>query len=125
MNSIYIYFNSRDEFLRIDTNSIVYFQADGNYTRVVTINKIQYVIQGNLLQTQKVLEVAMKERSSCFVRIGKSYIINLNFLSHICVLKQRLILSDNRTFAFQIETSRDALKKLKQFMCNISQTQKK
>ncbi len=125
MNSTYIYFNSRDEFLRIDISCVVYFQADGNYTRIVTMNKMQYVIHGNLLQTQKVIEIAMKEKASCFVRIGKSHIINLNYLSHIGILKQRIVLSDNRTFAFQLEISREALKKLKQLMCKLSQTQKK
>lgn len=37
----YIYFNSRDELIRLSINSIVYFESDGNYTNVITINKLR------------------------------------------------------------------------------------
>ena len=36
-----IFFNSRDERLRIDISKIVYFEADGNYTDIIVINKLR------------------------------------------------------------------------------------
>lgn len=113
MNTNYLFFNSRDELLRIDVSKIVYFESDGNYTYVILTNKMRCPIAMNLSQTEKALAAKMKDKAQCFARIGKRYIINLNFVFQINVLKQRLVLSDYSTFAFQIEVSKDALKKLK------------
>ena len=109
----YLFFNSRDELLRIDVSKIVYFESDGNYTYVILTNKMRCPIAMNLSQTEKALAAKMKDKAQCLARIGKRYIINLNYVFQINVLKQRLVLSDYSTFAFQIEVSKDALKKLK------------
>lgn len=37
----YIYFNSRDELLRLRITEIAYFESDGNYCNVVTANKLR------------------------------------------------------------------------------------
>ena len=114
MNTNYLFFNSRDELLRIDVSKIAYFESDGNYTYIVLTNKIKCPIAMNLSQTEKALAAKMKNKAQCFARIGKRYIINLNYVFQINVLKQRLVLSDYSTFAFQIEISKEALKKLKE-----------
>lgn len=114
MNTNYLFFNSRDELLRIDVSKIVYFESDGNYTYIVLTNKIKCPIAMNLSQTEKALAEKMKDKAQCFARVGKRYIINLNYVFQINVLKQRLVLSDYSTFAFQIEISKEALKKLKE-----------
>ena len=36
-----LYFNTRDELNRIDVAKIVYFEADGNYTDIVMVNKLR------------------------------------------------------------------------------------
>ena len=114
MNTNFIYFNSRDELLRVDISKIVYFEADGNYTSFVMPNKLRGVIGMNLAQVEKSFTTQLKERSRCFARIGKRFIVNLNYVYQINVLKQRLVLSDYKSFAFQLEISRDALKNLKE-----------
>lgn len=38
---MYIFFNSRDELQRIEVSKIVYFEADGNYTTTVMVNKLR------------------------------------------------------------------------------------
>ncbi|MBU3853779.1 MAG: LytTR family transcriptional regulator DNA-binding domain-containing protein, partial [Candidatus Paraprevotella stercoravium] len=48
-----------------------------------------------------------------FARIGKRFIINLNYVYHIEVLRQKLTLSDGEVFAYQLPISKEALKKLK------------
>ena len=40
-----IYFNSRDKLIRLDTQKIVYFEGDGNYTYIVTANKQKACIE--------------------------------------------------------------------------------
>ncbi len=48
MGENYLFFNSRDEFLRIDISKIVYFEASGNYTNIILANKIKGTISMNL-----------------------------------------------------------------------------
>lgn len=113
MAADFLYLNSRDELLRIDISTIVYFEADGNYTNIVLTNKMKGVVTMNLAQTQKVLSERLKERASIFARIGKKYIVNLNFVFLINTLQQKLVLSDGRSFGFQLSISKEALKVMK------------
>ena len=119
MNKNYLFLNSRDELLRIDISKIVYFEADGNYTSIILTNKLRPTIGINLAQTEKLLNERLRERSRIFARIGKRYIINLNYVYQINVLKQRLVLSDYTNFAFQLEVSKEALKKLKEIFLSV------
>ncbi len=109
----YLYLNSRDEFYKVDIAKIVYFEADGNYTNFVLCNKLKGVVLMNLAQMQTVLCESLKEEASIFARIGKRFIINLNYVYHIEVLRQKLTLSDGEIFAYQLPISKEALKKLK------------
>lgn len=114
MKNIYLHLNTRDEFLRIDVSKIAYFEAEGNYTNFVLSNKLKGTVGMNLSRMQEVLSENLKESASIFARIGKRYIINLNYVYQINVLKQRLVLSDGEMFVFQLAVSKDALKKLKE-----------
>ncbi len=112
-------FNSRDEMLRIDVSRIVYFEADGNYTYIVTCNKLKSAVCMNLGQMEDVLANRLREKKSIFARIGKKYIVNLNYVYKISPLKKQLVLTDFSNFAYQLEVSRDALKSLKDIMLQI------
>ena len=105
----YLYINSRDELYKIDIAKIVYFEAEGNYTNFVLSNKLM-----NLAQMQKLINDNLHEAAAVFARIGKRYIVNLDFVYHINVLKQCITLSDGEMFAYTISISKDALKKLKE-----------
>lgn len=113
MESRFLHLNSRDELLRIDISKIVYFEADGNYTNIVLVNKLKGVVCLNLAKLQVILVDKLKDKASTFVRIGKKYIINRTFVYQINIVRHRLILSDGQNFAFQLEISKEALKKLK------------
>lgn len=112
----YIFFNSRDELQRIDVSKIVYFEADGNYTDIVMVNKLKASICMNLGEMEKAIAEQIGEESRHFMRIGKRFIINMQYVYSINVLKQQLILSDYDHFAFQVTISKDALKKMKELM---------
>ncbi|WP_288319202.1 LytTR family DNA-binding domain-containing protein [Xylanibacter caecicola] len=109
----YIYFNTRDELLRIDTSKIVYFEADGNYTNIFFENKTQTQISLNLSQMQQLLSRYLNERARIFARIGKRHIININYIFHIQVLRQNLTLSNGSTFSYNVSISKEALRQLK------------
>ena len=121
MKPLFLHLNSRDEFLRIDINKIVYFEADGNYTSIVLSNKLKGVVCMNLAHMQQVLSEKLKEHASIFVRVGKKYIINHTYVYGINVLRQNLILSDGENFVFQLDVSKEALKCLKELYISSAQ----
>ena len=85
----WIYFQNRDELLRIDLNKVVYFEADANYTNIFTNMPV-------------------------FMRIGKKYIVNIRFICQIHIAKQKLVLSDFERFTFTLPASKEALKTVKE-----------
>lgn len=113
MKTTYLLLNSRDELLRIDTNKIVYLEADGNYTNIYTVNRLKGVVSINLSHMQQTLSETLKRQASVFVRIGKKHIINHTYIYSINVLKQKLTLSDGEKFTFTLDVSKEALKNLK------------
>ena len=110
-------FNTRDEMLRIDVERIVYIEADGNYSDIVTCNKLKSSMCMNLGQMEAALEERLKPKNMrCFARIGKKYIVNLKYVYRIVPLKKQLVLTDFTNFTYQLDVSRDALKRLKEMM---------
>lgn len=109
----YLYLNSRDEFFRVDITKIVYFESDGNYTNIILNNKMRATVCMNLAQMQAILSDSLKEAARIFARIGKRHIINLTYVYQIAILRQKLVLSDGENFEYQVNVSKDALKKLR------------
>ena len=58
-----LFFNSRDELLRIDIAKIVYFEADGNYTDIVMVNKLRAAVCMNLGEMEKALAAQKVEKN--------------------------------------------------------------
>lgn len=109
----YLYINSRDELFKLDVSKVVFFEADGNYTHfMMSHGKLKGSVCMSLTQMQSLL--SLKENATRFARIGKRYIINLNYVYQIAVLKQKLVLSDGERFVYQLSISKEALKSLKE-----------
>lgn len=109
----YLYLNSRDEFFRVDISKIVYFESDGNYTNIILNNRMKATVCMNLARMQAILSESLRDAAAVFARVGKRHIINLSFVYHIAILRQRLTLSDGENFEYQVSVSKDALKKLR------------
>lgn len=109
----YVYFVSRDELFRIDLSRIVFCEADGNYTRVTLVNGNVCILGLNLGKMEKMFASQAKSESAVFARVGKRFIINMNFLLSIHIVRQQLTLSDQCTFSYTLDVSKDALKLLK------------
>ena len=117
----YLYLNSRDELYKIDIAKIVYFEAEGNYTNFYLSNKLKGSVCMNLSQMQKLISDNLKEAGAVFARVGKRHIVNLDYVYQISVLKQKLVLSDGEVFAYAVDISKEALKKLKDmYVCMLS-----
>ena len=113
---MYIFFNSRDELQRIEVSKIVYFEADGNYTTIVMVNKLRASICMNLGEMERTLASQLGSESLRFMRIGKRFIVNMNYIYQVDIQKQVLMLSDCEHFLFQMPVSKEALKAVKELV---------
>ena len=111
-----VYFNSRDKLIRLDIQKIVYFEGDGNYTYIVTANKQKVCVTLNLSHTEEALAKQLGSNANQFLRIGKRFIVNMNYIYQIDIQKQTLMLSDCDHFLFQIPVSKEALKAVKELV---------
>lgn len=113
MKEEWLYFNSRDELIKVKVSNIMYFEADGNYTNIILTNKMSTSVCMNLAAMQKVLADRLKENVAVFARVGKSYILNLRYVYQIKIQRKKLVMSDFQTSTYSLEVSKLALKTLK------------
>ena len=112
-----IIISSTNELVRVHPERIVYISSDGNYSTMVLHDQMEHLFTMNLAHVQQVLEKQLGEKAQMFIRIGKSLIINRNYIYKINVGKQQLVLSDMvLPQAFTLSASKEALKQLKQLL---------
>lgn len=116
MNKRLIIFTSRDETLRLAPEAIVYFEADGNYTHIVTVNHIRSSVCMNLGSVEKYIAANYPDEKPHFIRVGKQLVVNTDHVLQVSVLKQKLVLSDGLSFIFTLDASKDALRKLQKLI---------
>ena len=107
-----IYFNTRDELVCIDTTKIAAVQANGNYSKVLYISNRELTINSSLSNMEQTLK-SQGGKSSRFIRLGRSFIINHAFLQRIDILKQQLVLSDGERNELVIKLPKNILKSYK------------
>ncbi len=116
MKTEHLYINTRDELIRLDCSKIVYMEGNGNYTNIVLVNKQKVSVCMNLCHMQQFISESLCERASIFARVGKRFIINLNFIYKVQPLLQSLVITDGVHFTFQLGISKEALKQLRDIL---------
>lgn len=113
-----LYFNTRDELVKVKLDRVAYFESDSNYCRVVFINGVTATLLTSLVNIENLLSERFESDSAAtFIRIGKRYIVNRRYIFQINIPRQRLILSDlTSPTPHELAISREALKKLKQYL---------
>lgn len=110
----YIFFNSRDELIRIKLSKVACIEADANYCHVIFINGAKTTLLTSLTNIEKLLAELLGTNASTFIRLGKKFIVNSRFIFQINVLKQKLVLTDFESpNIIEINISKEALKNLK------------
>lgn len=109
-----LYFNTRDELLKVNLDRVVYIEAEANYVRINLVNGLSALVRMTLGQMETVL--ATRTAADKFARIGKRFIVNLSFVFWINVLKRELVLSDQKSFDKTLSVSKEALRQLKDLM---------
>lgn len=107
--------NARDELLIIDLEKIAFFQANGNYTHLNYILGETHLLTIGLSKVEDLIRITWpKDKPSPFVRLGRSLIINQNYLSEISVLKQKITLSDREQHSYSLSVPKPLLKEYKE-----------
>jgi DNA-binding LytR/AlgR family response regulator len=95
----------------VPTEDIAYIEASGNYCDVHLFNGEVVTMT---FQLHYFVETLGNLKNNFFARVGKSLIVNKNFVYSISITSQVLKLMDHRmTQAFKLKASREALKDLK------------
>ena len=114
-----LFFNTRDEMVKVKLERVAYFEADSNYCHVVFINGAKSTILTSLVNIETLLIERFKGENPLFIRIGKRYIVNRRFIFQINIPRQRLLLSDYVSpIVLELSISKEALKNLKQLYTN-------
>ena len=103
---------TNSEIIRIPTDEIIFIKGDGNYSDIFLANgKKENVIS----QLHDLMDKLTALNYSPFYRVGKSLIINRDYIFKVNPELQRIILSNSRLEKdILIKASKDALKNLKE-----------
>ncbi len=120
--SLFIVISKGTEFLRIPSDCLMFVSADGNYSNVVTIDGEKRLVSLQLGQIEDLIGDQLGERGGNFLRLGRSLIINVDYIYLIDIAKQELILSNCCGSKHILTASREVLIKLKAYMETIINT---
>jgi DNA-binding LytR/AlgR family response regulator len=104
------------ELLCLPIDNLLYVKADGNYSLFVTKDKVEHLFCIQLGKVEQEMNKQLGANGNKLIRIGKSLIINRDYIYLIDVAKQKLVLSDCSGVSYTLEASREALKSLKDYI---------
>ena len=110
----YLIIKTRAELLRMRISNILYLEADRNYTKLLLTEGIQFTFAINIGKIERMLDTQASDSGSQLVRVGKSYIINKNYILQINLPKQKLLLLVPGSKPRELIVPREPLKALKE-----------
>ncbi len=109
--------NSRDELLILNLDKVAFMRADGNYTEVYYIEGQKMMVSLGLTKLEQLVrQVSDVAKTSKFVRLGRSLIINQSFLVSVSVAKQKIVLSDLGKNLFSLSIPKSLAKQYKEHL---------
>lgn len=104
------------EFFQLRSNKIIFVASDGNYSTIHMFDGHEHLVTLQLGKIEELLSEQLGPEAEVFVRIGRSLIVNMDYIYYINPAKKQLILSDSDQVWIERIVSADALKSLKSFM---------
>lgn len=104
------------ELLRVPQDRLMYVSSDGNYSNVFTADGRSRLICLQLGQIEDLIGDQLGDDGGNFLRLGRSLIINTDYLYLIDIAKQQLVLSDCKGSWHELTASREVLTKLKAYI---------
>lgn len=105
------------ELIRIHAEDIISIEADGNYSTLFIVGEEKRVVLFQLGQLERMMSEQLAEEAEAFIRIGRSLIINRNYIYYINPNRQQLLLREpNGRRHETLKVSHESLKKLKELI---------
>ena len=105
-----------NEAYSFNPNQVICIEADGNYCNLHLSNGNEYLLSFQLGQVESIIKEQLSYSNHSFVRVGKSLIINMDELVCVNITKQTLEMSQPSGERMLFNASREALKKLMNFL---------
>lgn len=104
-------FSVYGELYVVDLNQTMYFKADDHYTHIYYTSGTHFMIPFGL---SKVEDAIHEKQLFCkrFVRLGRTYIVNIGCIFHVNAMKQVLFVSDSRGVNHSIHLPKPVLRTL-------------
>ena len=100
----------------------MYVSSEGNYSNVVTSDGRSRLVTYQLGQIEDSINDQLGDEGMTFFRLGRSLIINTEYIYFVDVTKQVLILSDFHGSFHELSASKEVLAKLKAYIESIERT---
>ncbi|OYP67396.1 LytTR family transcriptional regulator DNA-binding domain-containing protein [Prevotella sp. P2-180] len=114
MDKKYILLSNSNTLIKIPIECLVCIMSDGSYSIVSLIDRTTYTFSFNLHSFEIFLESQLGLESQKFIRVGKSLIVNSEYIFSIDIQKQEIVLSDHEMrIKLHQKASKEALKELK------------
>lgn len=108
---------TRDDLHIIPIDKIAYIEASGNYSNIAYIEGHKTMLTLGLSKVEEVIAASYQQGTpSPFIRMGRSLIINQNYLCSLNVLKQQIILSDFAQNRYVITAPKQLIKDYKEIV---------
>ena len=115
MNEFFV-ISKGTEYLRIPAGNLIYISAAGNYSEVVMLDGRKKIVSYQLGQLADMINDQLEDEGERFVRIGRSLIINKDYVHWIDTAKQEIVLSDCAGCYHELKASREVLVSFKAYL---------
>lgn len=114
MANTHLIISNSTELVRIAASRIICIKAEGNYCDIYQLENIKKTVTLQLGQIQDKLIEQLPEYVNDFARVGKSLIVNINYVYNINLTTQKLVLMYDKSSSYEDKASKEALKDLKE-----------
>ena len=109
----YIVISTSTELLRVPSDRLMFITSEGNYSKVYTQDGHYHMVAYQLGQLEDMIGDQLGEEETPFIRIGKSLIVNRDYIYLIDVSEQIIVVSDCQKQYHTLQASRKALISIK------------
>lgn len=99
------------EHVRVQSDDIILVHADGNYSQLMLYTGKKHTMT---FQLHYFNEIFQKLKNNPFIRVGRSLIVNKNYIYLVNLPEQKMILTGGKLDdEYELRASKEALKELK------------
>lgn len=115
MKPINLCVTTRDQLMLVRLDLVAYVKADNNTVDIQYITGGKQTLNIKMWQFIELMKKALPNCPTPFHRMGRSLVVNFNYLSELDkASRQLLVLSDRGSNKFQLKPPKDSLKEVKQ-----------